>query len=186
MALPWFAVPWVLTGNPVFPFFNAFFQSPAWLAENTTLDAGAFGLGTSLASLGRLPFSLTFDTGRFGIGVPAGALGASLLMALPMGMVWMREGPCAGRILVVWGVGYMLLWALVVQYARYFIPLLPIVVLLGASAARVFPSPFPWVALPVYVSFALMLVAQGGMISAQSWSIPDRFPIRLLLGLESN
>src|SRR5258706_9583126 len=39
VALPWYALTYHWTGNPVFPMLNGIFQSPLWPAENRVMDA---------------------------------------------------------------------------------------------------------------------------------------------------
>src|SRR5262249_7904262 len=65
VSLPWYALTYHWTGNPVFPLLNGIFKSPAWDLNNTVMDAGNYGIGVSAKSLWRLPFFLTWDTTRF-------------------------------------------------------------------------------------------------------------------------
>ena len=72
---------WVQTGNPVFPFFNHLFQSPLAPAVYDPLNLDEHSIGTSLASLPRLPWAMTFESGAvFTVGQPSGILGLGLLV----------------------------------------------------------------------------------------------------------
>lgn len=71
---------WWLTGNPVFPFYNAVFKSPMWPPENFV--ASAFGKGIPFDFL----YSISFDSARY-LEARAGAGGFQwLLLFLPMGL----------------------------------------------------------------------------------------------------
>ncbi|MBA2449294.1 MAG: glycosyltransferase family 39 protein, partial [Chloroflexi bacterium] len=78
---PWPLFRWVQTGNPVFPFFNHLFQSPLAPAVYDPLNLDEHSIGTSLASLLRLPWAMTFESGAvFNVGQPSGILGLGLLV----------------------------------------------------------------------------------------------------------
>ncbi|GAF68879.1 unnamed protein product, partial [marine sediment metagenome] len=62
----WYVLTYLFTGNPVFPFLNAFFRSPQWPAVNTMFNYPSYGTGGDLLSLARLPWDMTFESVRFG------------------------------------------------------------------------------------------------------------------------
>ncbi len=131
------------------------------------------------------PFALTFRTLRFGEGAPNGALGAWLLL-LPL--AW---GPWALRrrhtpLLLILCAVALSLWALTfgVLYARYYVAVLPLVILLAVAgalhlAASGWPRRLAWLCLGV------LLVAQPLLTPVQYWNIPERSPLAVVLGQET-
>jgi hypothetical protein len=139
--LGWFAVlgfvpyvtAWWLTGNPIFPFFNAIFKSPLW--EPVNFEATAFGKGIPWDFL----YSITFGSGRF-LEARAGAGGFQwLLLFLPLslGLAMTRHWRAMG--LICFG---LLSTALVfhsTSYLRYVFPayaVLAAVIGVGIEASK--------------------------------------------------
>jgi hypothetical protein len=90
------------------------------------MNAGGFGLGISLKSFIQLPFFLTFATRRFDEGLPAGGLGIAL-MFFPVGL-WMVLKRRKFWLPLVATAVFFVLWFRTFQYARYYLPILPILV----------------------------------------------------------
>jgi hypothetical protein len=181
VALPWHLLVYEYTGNPFFPLLNKVFHSPAWPAENTSLDWNTFGMGTSLGSLLRIPFRLTLDSSRFG--TARGAVGFALLLAFPLALGYVWSGTLPQRaILAAIGVHFTV-WAFTAQYARYYIPVLPFVAVVGSAALIVRQSG------PVLLCNRVLLLAgvlaQTPVASVLFWNIPERFPVDRALGLET-
>jgi len=68
---------WILTGNPVFPFFNKLFRSPLWSYENFIDDR--WNIAVNLNFL----YSITFETNKYLESLPGGA-GFQWLLFLPL------------------------------------------------------------------------------------------------------
>src|SRR5437867_1642671 len=83
IAVPYYAITWAYTGNPVFPFYNGIFKSPYWPEVNTLGTASNFNMPATLSNLLRFPFRLTLETSHFGEEAPRGVLGLTLLLAFP-------------------------------------------------------------------------------------------------------
>jgi hypothetical protein len=184
VALPWFAMTYVWTGNPVFPMLNGIFQSPRWDLENRVMNASDFDTGTSPTALLRLPLRLVFDTNRFGEAAPKGSAGVVLLFAVPFSALFLkgRRGPAAVLFLVL--VVHFLMWALSFQYARYYVHMLPIACILGV--AIVFGAEHgSWSGKICKICLACALVLQFPAGSIQYWNIGERFPLALAFGRES-
>ena len=182
IVLPWYLIVYVWTGNPVFPLLNGVFRSPFWEIDNTLMDSANFGVGLTPGALLRLPFRLTLDTTRFASAVPRGGLGPLLLLFIPFGFAKMRRHRERLYLAVVCCV-YLGLWTASFQYGRYYTAILPVVAILGlggflASAPHVLQSSRRFV-------LAILLVAQVAQLPILYWRIPERFPVRLALGLES-
>jgi 4-amino-4-deoxy-L-arabinose transferase-like glycosyltransferase len=184
IALPTYLLTWKFTGNPVFPLLNGIFKSPVWPAENTIFNAASFGLPKTLANLGVFPFRLTLDSVRFGEATPRGALGMSLLVAAFAVIFLPRLGRAAGVLVAVAAV-YLVLLFYTMQYARYFVAILPVVAVLAAAtsfAGDVVKSRSRlWI---VEGCLFVGIVAQFPALSSQYWMLPERFPSRLAFGLE--
>jgi hypothetical protein len=176
VSVPWYALTFYWTGNPVFPLLNGLFKSPLWAFENRVMNARDFGIGTGFDSLGRLPFRLTFDTSRFGEAAPRGTAGIALLLALPFSAVLWRYRRKAAAFLIATSMAYFLLWAYSFQYLRYYAQILPVICVLAAATVSSFQRTL-WLAVAI--------VLQVGAIPSQFWNIPERFPIAVAVGQET-
>ncbi len=114
---------WILTGNPVFPFFNGVFRSPLFPTFNF-VDGRWIGHLTW-----DILYRMTFDSPRYGECPGPGALGLHYLILIPCALasaavvrnrlVWI------GLILgICYGGGMLLL----MQYMRYLLPVFPLFV----------------------------------------------------------
>jgi hypothetical protein len=132
-ALQSYLVAWRLTGNPVFPFYNAFFKSP--LFPQTNLADLRYATGFTFSSV----WDTFFRTSAHAEAADFTA-GFQYLLVLPLGL-----GLLASRrfrairwplLLTLLGFGLVMFWAS--QYWRYLFPVLPLAtvtmgaVLLGA------------------------------------------------------
>ncbi len=183
VAAPWYVIVFVFTGNPFFPLFNGVFRSPGWDPVNTRLNAGLFGIGTSPGSLAALPFALTFRTVLFGEALPDGAVGLALALA-PAAAVLAWKRLAGKRVLLLIAACYLALWAFNVQYARYFIPLLPVVCLVTVAAVSLLSLSRPLRRFHLGLA-GLVLLAQVCLHSLQYWNIPERVPVPFAFGRES-
>lgn len=104
----------LVTGNPVFPLFNAVFKSPYMPAVNFQDERWSAGIDW------RTLWDLTFNTGRFAESYD-GAAGIALLATLPGVVAELVRGQ-AGRWVALWftAAGALLFWQ--VQYLRYVFP----------------------------------------------------------------
>ena len=181
-AVPWFAIVYLQTGNPFFPMFNAIFRSPAWPPTNTTLEMSAHGVGTDAGSLLTIPLALTFETRRFAEVLPSGSVGLALAL-LPIAAIlgWRN---LRGKRLLLWiVVAYLLFWALNTQYARYYVPLLPLVcvIAVGAFASGSAPGGLRRLDLAL---LAVVVVLQVCLSFVLYWNLPERIPLRFAFGGE--
>lgn len=113
----------LVTGNPVFPLFNAVFHSPYFALENFHDDRWSAGLSW------RTAWDLAFDTSRFGESYP-GAAGIALLALLPAAIVEMVK--CRSSLWVgLWILVSAILLFSQIQYLRYVFPAFAILGTLG-------------------------------------------------------
>lgn len=129
LSLPWLIRAWAYTGNPVFPIANSIFRSPLFPPSMQEAARAMYlneGVGTSLLSLLKLPWTVTFHPGPF-----RGNLGILFLpgvfLALVRGKTRRLRYGLAGALL------FFLTWALTAQEIRYLLPLLPLLCLLTAA-----------------------------------------------------
>ncbi|HSD17984.1 MAG TPA: hypothetical protein VLC71_12095 [Thermomonas sp.] len=116
----------LVTGNPLFPFFNAVFRSPYYPLENMR------DLKWMAGVTWRAPWDLLFRSGSFGQYYP-GASGVAVLATLPAVLVAAVRKP-AMRWLAAWVVliSALLFWQM--QYLRYLFPAYAVLAVLGVVA----------------------------------------------------
>lgn len=182
VAGPYFLINYVFTGNPFFPLLNGIFSRGSFqLAANINTDAAKFSLGHSPLALLRFPFVLTFDRQHYG--QSPGSLGLCLVV-LPVALILLFLRRTETKLLWLVSGVYLVLLVYTVPVARYGIPILPVVVVLAVATVFRF-STAPWMRRVNVACLGLAIVAQAALISIQFWQIPDRFPLKLASGLET-
>lgn len=185
IAAPTYVLVWVHTGNPVFTLFNGIFKSPLWPQINTVFNAANFGLPATLSNLAVFPFRLTLDTVRFGEAMPRGALGMGLLLAFPFSVRLLPGMSRAVHAIAATALLSLILLFYTMQYARFYVGILPAIVVLGAATALKWPGADNRIVQAlVRVCLVIAIVMQFPPLSAQYWNIPERFPFRVAAGLE--
>jgi len=145
---------YVLTGNPVFPFFNAYFKSPLYPMENFQPPA-IFGRGVSWDTL----FQMTFNSGKYREATVGAAGFQWLLLVMP--------GALAG--LLAWHRGILLLtliaagslWLTFGQmaYLRYILPTFALACALVGAALVLAASTGLWTSrVAVTVALATLVL----------------------------
>ncbi|KJZ65715.1 glycosyl transferase [Pseudomonas fluorescens] len=127
---------WCLTGNPVFPFFNATFQSPLWPSQNFQPPA-IFGTGVTWDTLYRMVFkSNQFIEGQ------VGAAGFQWLLLPTAAVALVLSGNKKALCILLVGAGAMIMTFHSTAYLRYIFPsfaLFSVVLVLPFSDNKVFP-----------------------------------------------
>ncbi|MCW5968214.1 MAG: phospholipid carrier-dependent glycosyltransferase [Blastocatellales bacterium] len=182
IAAPWYIITWVFTGNPFFPFLNGIFRNPLIPPVNDLGLSELWGVGTSPGALLRLPFAFTFDTHLFGEALPDGAIGIALVLTPLAVLLAKRRTPAINLLMGAAGV-YLLLLGLTFQYARFYIPVYPLICLLVAGAIFGVESCNRRQGLIAGV-LAIAAVIQSAATPSMYWNIPGRFPLKLVLGRE--
>lgn len=108
-----YAYAWFITGNPIFPLFNAVFRSPFGPAQN--FDDPRWHQGLSWDSV----WQLTFHTQRYQEAYP-GAMGFTLLALV--GCVFLGLLLPRTRYLILGLLCYLVSAFAAIQYARYILP----------------------------------------------------------------
>ncbi|MCU0228448.1 MAG: hypothetical protein MUF01_12490 [Bryobacterales bacterium] len=133
---PWLARSYFLSGNPIFPYANAFFGSP--LAPSG-LIAKRFGDPHGLRELFHLPWNVFFHPGRY---AEIGTYHPLLLMVIPMLLPAMFVA--RARFWILTGMAAGLLWWLTEQNLRYSIfAVIPIVGGLAYSLDSILSTTHP-------------------------------------------
>jgi hypothetical protein len=182
VAAPWYAITYVFTGNPVFPLLNGVFRSPRWPPVNSVRSLGEFGVGSSPEEILKLPFLLTSQTQLFGEPV-AGSMGPTLTLLPLAAFLLVARRPAVRGLAGIAGASW-LAWAYGYQYARYFVPALPFVIVLVVGTV-LHCSPPGWMRRGNLALLGLIVVAQLTIGPLLFWNIPERFPIALAFGREA-
>ena len=131
VALHSYAMSWTLTGNPVFPLYNAVFRSPLFMPENFSDSRWIHGF--SLQSYVRVFFNTSafFENGEY-------AAGWQFLFLLPIAIASLfRSGvPNIWRITLIPVLGFGLIMFSATQYWRYLFPVMPLAGILLAVLFR--------------------------------------------------
>jgi hypothetical protein len=192
-AAPWLLLEWHRTGNPVFPFYNAYFQSPKWDWVNEQFNFGWYGMGRGVRNFLLLPWHLATRPIRFGEG-SWGALEGLTLACLPVTyFLWPKATRRVANCYLILTVLSLALWFRSVQYLRYLLPLVPLLVVLAAVNISTITAVLPR-AFPRRTGLAALFLAAGLCWFAGTrwwsmkwnWHIPEHYPVRLVLGLETS
>lgn len=124
-----------LTGNPVFPFFNALFRSPYYPPENFVAPA-IFDHGVTWDVL----YRMTFDSGRYLEALPGAAGFQWLLLVVPAMLGFVAAGHRRALALAGFAAATMALVFVQTAYLRYVFPTFAIAsALAGAALAGALP-----------------------------------------------
>lgn len=128
VALHAYGLAWQLTGNPVFPLYNAIFQSPYFPSKNFSDQSWVHGFG--LESYVRVFFNTSafFESGNY-------TAGWQYLWMLPVAilMALRRGGPVVLKIALIPLLGFGLVMFSATQYWRYMFPIMPMACIVMAS-----------------------------------------------------
>ncbi len=150
----------LVTGNPLFPLFNATFKS-GYFPPIDLVD-GRWKAGLSWRSL----WDLTYQTGLYGEHY-AGAFGIATLALLPALVVEAMRRP-ASRYVAIWFVVSGLLMFAQIQYMRYLYPAIAILSTVGVvGLARLLPPK------PFAILLSGLVVANFLLLPSTSWLLRD-------------
>ncbi len=183
VAAPVYLLVYTFTGSP----FASLLQRDGGRIHSLVSLAflSRFDLVAELRQWGGLPWQLTFQTGQYGEALVGGAVGIGLAL-WPCALVLMPTKRAAIRAVLGIAALGLVLWAIghATPYARYYIAVLPVVLVLTVGAILALPSARRWRRLRVGW-LGVALVAQIATMPLLFWQIPERFPLRLALGQES-
>lgn len=128
VALHSYVVAWKLTGNPVFPLYNAIFLSPFYDPINFSDSRWIHGFGFKSYVRAFFNTSEFFESGNY-------TAGWQYLIMLPLAMIALLRSGAPGtlRVILIPVLGFGLVMFSATQYWRYLFPVMPLaVVLLGS------------------------------------------------------
>ncbi|MBK9669627.1 MAG: hypothetical protein IPO74_06715 [Thermomonas sp.] len=162
-----YAYAWLVTGNPLFPFYNAVFKSPYYPLEN--FRDLKWMAGVSWRSL----WDIAFKTNAYGQFFP-GAAGLAVLATLPALIVDAARRP-QPRWLLLWALatGLLLFWFM--QYLRYIFPALAVLAVLGTVALARFAHRRAFAA-----AVMVLVLADAMLMPTTSWIARENHWAQLL------
>lgn len=167
VALPNYAYAWCITGNPLFPFFNAVFRSPLYPLENFRDLKWMAGITW------RAPWDLSFRSNLFGQVAP-GAAGLTLLATIPA----LVAGARASRAMAwlgAWAVAVAALLFWQMQYLRYLFPAYAVLVVLGTVALARLAPPRGFL-----VAVLVLVAVDAALMPTTSWTLQQNAWLRML------
>ncbi len=193
LAIPWMIRDMLWTGNPVFPSYNHLFQSPKWFTQNL-FPMREISTSTT-QSLLRLPYDLVIDSSKYYHEAPGGMLGGLPLLFFPWLYGW---SPLLSRTQrqTAWILFAATLAALAAGFlmnfgGRYWMPIYLLMALLSGLNLYLVWQAFRKTRLSSLTTVLALLLAGGYVFGSQvamltaHWNLPERFPYRYFLGLES-
>lgn len=147
-----------LTGNPTFPMFNTFFQSPYYPLEGFFDPRWHAGIGPAIL------WDVTFDTSKFMEAYP-GALGVSLI-ALLGGTIVSLVRPGASRWIAIAVLFSGAVLFIEVQYVRYVFPCLVILGVLAVTSLDTLLDRWPGVLIAAVVALCAVNLS---LMANTSW-----------------
>lgn len=173
---------YLVTGNPVYPWFNAVFKSPYFDSSANFSDGNWIGKLSPA-----LPYLWTFKSSLFMEGQD-GALGFAVLGLLLPGLAMaVATRDRMALVAAAAGLGYVCMLVPVTQYMRYAYPALPLVLIVCASGLRAFA---PGDGHPPHSSLARSSLAFGSLfvglglafLPSAGWILPS-FDANVVVGL---
>ncbi|MEO8215486.1 MAG: hypothetical protein ABI718_00220 [Acidobacteriota bacterium] len=184
-AVPWYAVRYHFTGDPVFPYYANIFptRTPVLEWENHVVDA--FRLRPTPLNILKIPWLATFQSARFSeSGLLNGGMGLMLLVLFPWGLRLVSDKRAQRRWLLALAASTYIIWSLVFCYARFYVPVLPWVTIGGVLVLACYAGGRN---LSVLISSVVILIVllQGIVMPAVYWEIFERFPFSRAFGQET-
>jgi hypothetical protein len=179
---PFYVKNWLVTGNPLYPFFHGIFGGLGWDSDQARLYdlfVQGLGMGREFLDYLLLPFNVSFrakpDSPQFD-----GILGPIFLLTLPF-LALVRKRETALSVILVYLFFSFLFWAFSAQQIRYLIPLIPLAALVTGAILTSINRRRPL--------FGLLMCIVAGCLIFNLYYISRDFlrtaPLRVSVGLES-
>ena len=179
---PFYVKNWIVTGNPVYPFFYDLFGGREWDSDQARLYdifIQGLGMGRTWVDYLLLPWNLSFraqmDSPRFD-----GTLGPVFLLTLPF-LLGKRHWEAPVKVLIAYVFMTFLFWATSAQQIRYLIPLFSLSAILVGAVLTGYRKR--------KMIFALLLLLIGSSLAFNGWHIARDFakisPAAVIIGTES-
>jgi hypothetical protein len=189
LATPYYLITYFLTGNPIFPFYNAVFKSPFHPQVNAFINFKDSGMGYGLRGLIQLPWNLTYFSESFMVmeGEPGGLLGIVFLIPLPfIFLIWPKLSEVI-KLLAFTTAMFLGIWFVIGQYLRYILPIFPSCALMAGLTLLYFKDQYhsKYLNQFFYLIVLTVLLATIPISLVSLWNIPERIPYKVALGLET-
>jgi hypothetical protein len=127
-AAPWYAYSWIVTGNPVYPFFDNIFHSPysSPLMNSFNRELAIKAVDRNLLNLVITPFRIIFDPETYD-----GRLGYGLILFSGL-ILFVRQVPQIIKTALGICLLYYLVWFFGFPFARFILPVAPFLALAGS------------------------------------------------------
>jgi hypothetical protein len=128
---PFYIKNWMVTGNPVYPFFYSIFGGKGWDPDQARLYdffVQTLGAGRTLLDYILLPWNLSF-TAKMNNPQFDGLLGPIFFLSLPF-VIGMRKLEMPIKVIIVYCVFTFIFWAGSAQQIRYLFPVFPFLAIL--------------------------------------------------------
>lgn len=179
---PFYIKNWIITGNPVYPFFYSIFGGKGWEPDQARLYdffVQNLGAGRTFLDYILLPWNLSFnakmDSPQFD-----GLLGPIFFLILPF-VIGIRKLELPLKIIIVYCAFTFLFWAGSAQQVRYIIPVFPFLAILVGSVLTYYQKR--------KLLFSILLIFLTAGLTFNGYYIIRDFlkirPIHVLIGLES-
>ncbi|MDP2923621.1 MAG: phospholipid carrier-dependent glycosyltransferase [Candidatus Omnitrophota bacterium] len=173
----WYLKSYLVLGNPFFPAFNEFFDTPIKFDIKRHLE---MGLGKSILSFFLLPWNLARYPEIFG--GRGSQVGVQYLLLLPFiyfGFIsrqrWFRK-------LLFIALGYTLIWFFLAQRDRFLFPVLPLYVVLIAYSIYALYAQKKYI---FFLKLSFMLISLTTLFNFGICAYHNRHNYKVALGLES-
>lgn len=183
MSAPWPLLRERFTGNPFYPVFNQWFPVHRYTPEVGPPLGGNVRVPLAAVPLIKFPARFTFKTVWYSeSGVTSGGVGPYLLLAVPA-LLLIRRERFNLNLLCALAFTWVAVWTVMFSYARFYIPVLPVIVPLAVAVVIAAARKKTWLAQGMCIS---IFAGQSLSMPVQFWVIPERIPHRNALGLESD
>lgn len=130
---PFYLKNWIMTGNPLYPFFYQMFGGKGWSAEQAgyyDVFIKSLGMGRHLLDYLLLPWNLSFKA-QMNSPLFDGLMGPLFILILPFA-IGIRKISIEIKILLAYCLLAFFFWAFSAQQIRYLIPLFPFLAIMAS------------------------------------------------------
>ena len=191
---PWLVREFIWTGNPIFPYFYGAPEEYGSYSGRTP-DKGVSvmiqraGKWDEFLDFIRLPWELSVRL--YDESTPRGRLAGITLLALPW--FYLRRSTSSNLIvcLALLSLATSFLWNFVSDVSRYLLPVLPVFAILAALNIDFVLKQIPENRFSKYLQIFAMAIALCYLAATRlssivaGWAVPERFPYRVALGVET-
>ena len=130
---PFYLKNWIVTGNPLYPFFYQIFGGKGWSLQQAgyyDVFIKSLGMGRDLLDYLLLPWNLSFRA-RMNSPFFDGIIGPAFILILPFA-IGMRKVSIEIKILLVYCLLAFIFWASSAQQIRYLMPIFPFLAIIAS------------------------------------------------------